>query len=145
MYAAYNRDDLTAEDEADKKIISSMIRDLEYVIKWLETGRNPDSRRGIDKHGAYTMDPQILDRIKIQKPKVDVKELPIHQKVMIEEAIDGLTEKERDAFLMIRVEGLTYEYAAELMNIKKTSIQNHLQRAEKKIEKRKKGSLFLVG
>jgi len=45
---------------------------------------------------------------------------------------------------MIKVEGITYEYTAELLGIKKSTVQSHLERAEKKIEQRKTESLFLV-
>lgn len=144
MYAAFNRDDLTLQDEADKKIISSMIRDLEFTIQWLETGRNPDLRRGADKKGAYTMNPQTLDRIKVQKPDDEFRDLTEDEKVMIEDALSELTKREREVFMMIRAEGLTYEFTAELLGIKKTTVQNHLERAEKKINKRKSESLFLV-
>ena len=145
MYKSYGRDDLTLQDETDKKIIASMIRDLEYVIEWLETGRNPDSRRGIDKKGVYSMNPQTLDKIKFEKNEGDFeRELTKYEREMIEDALCELTTRERDAFMMVKVEGLSYEYAAELMDIKKTTVQTHVDRAEKKIEKRKTKSLFLV-
>lgn len=121
-----------------------MIRDLEFVIEWLETGRNPDSRRGIDKREVYTMNPQTIDKIKIEKPEIEERELSQEEKEMIEDALCQLTKRERDIFIMIRVEMLSYEHVAELLGIKKTTVQTHLERAEKKIEKRKCESLFLV-
>lgn len=144
MYRNYNRDKLTLQEESDKKIISSMIRDLEFTIQWLETGRNPNSRRGIDKREVYTVNPQILDRIKIDKPEVEERELSIEEKEMIEDALCQLTKRERDAFIMVKAEGLSYDHAAELMGVKKGTLQSYVERAEKKIEKRKCNSLFLA-
>ncbi|WP_412734218.1 sigma factor-like helix-turn-helix DNA-binding protein [Heyndrickxia coagulans] len=44
----------------------------------------------------------------------------------------------------MKVEGITYEYAAELLGVKKSTVQKHLERAVRKIEQRKNESLFLV-
>lgn len=144
MYQEYCRENLSIQDEEDKKVIASMIRDLEYVIEWLETGRNPDSRRGIDKEGVYSTNPQILDKIKIEQLEMEERELTREEKEMIEDALCELTQRERDVFIMIRAEGLTYEHVAELLGVKKSTVQTHLERAEKKIEKRKNESLFLA-
>ncbi|MRX54828.1 Fis family transcriptional regulator [Bacillus idriensis] len=135
----------TLRDQEDITIINSMISDLEYEIEWLISGRNPDARRGIDKNGVYLTDPAILDVLPVhQTYKAIAKNLSDFEKELIEDALCTLSEREKDAFLMIKVEGLTFEYAAELMGIKKTSVQNHVERAIKKIEHRKKESLFLV-
>lgn len=40
---------LTSEELKDKKIIRTIITDVEYVIEWLEKGRQPGIRRAIDR------------------------------------------------------------------------------------------------
>ncbi|MGM0854286.1 MAG: sigma factor-like helix-turn-helix DNA-binding protein [Bacillota bacterium] len=144
MHTKLDCDDLSTQEKIDKAIISSMITDLEFVIKWLETGRNPDLRRGNDKKGIYSINPQTLDRIKIQKFDNEFRELTEDERGMIEDAICDLTKREKDAYFMVKVEGLSYKCAAELMGIKKTTLQNHVGRAKKKIEIRKNSSLFLI-
>lgn len=144
LYRKYEKADLTIQGEESKKHVASMIRDLEFVIEWLETGRNPDSRRGIDKREVYTMNPQIIDRIKIEKPEIEERELSQEEKGMIEDALCELTKRERDAFIMVKAEGLSYEHAAELMGVKKGTLQSYVERAIKKIERRKSESLFLA-
>ena len=135
----------TSQDMDDKKVIAGMISDLEFALEWMRTGRNPDARRGIDKHGVYLTDPAVLDVLPIQPIYKDVsRELSSDEKDIIDDALCTLTEREKDVFFMIKVEGITYEYAAELLGVKKTTVQNHLERAIKKIEKRKSESLFLV-
>jgi positive control factor len=42
----------SATDE-DKKVIAGMIFDLEFAIEWMETGRRPGNRRGIERRAAY--------------------------------------------------------------------------------------------
>lgn len=36
-----------------RQILSSMIREIEWVIEWLETGRRPGNRRGIERRASY--------------------------------------------------------------------------------------------
>ncbi|WP_309087286.1 sigma factor-like helix-turn-helix DNA-binding protein [Domibacillus sp.] len=55
-----------------------------------------------------------------------------------------LTVRERDIFTLVKAEGLTYEYTAELPGLTKSSVQTYFERAERKIEESKNGSLFLV-
>lgn len=133
------------QDMVDKKVIAGMISDLEYAIEWIKSGRNPDVRRGIDKHGVYLTDPTVLDVLPVRNLYKTVgKEINSFEKEIIDDALCTLTDREKEVFLMIKVEGLTFEYTAELMGIKKTTVQTHLERAENKIEQRKRESLFLV-
>ena len=55
-----------------------------------------------------------------------------------------LTVRERDLFTLVKAEGLTYEYTAELLELTKSSVQTCLERTERKIVDQKNGSLFLV-
>jgi positive control factor len=122
-----------------------MISDLEYAIEWLKSGRNPDARRGIDKNGVYLTGPAVLDVLPVYELyKTVAREITSFEKEIIDDALCTLTEKEKDVFLMIKVEGITFEYTAELLGVKKSTVQTHFERAEKKIEHRKQESLFLV-
>ncbi len=47
----------------------------------------------------------------------------------------GLTEKQREAIMLKRAEGLTQEQIADKMGISRTAVRKHLSYAEKKIEK----------
>nr|WP_278187292.1 MULTISPECIES: sigma-70 family RNA polymerase sigma factor [Bacillaceae] len=135
-------------DEEDKKAIAGMISDLEFALEWMKSGRNPDARRGIDKHGVYLTDPAVLDVLPVHPFYKEISQDGTGWNGMnneiIEDALCTLTVREKDIFLMIKVEGITYEYTAELLGIKKSTVQSHLERAEKKIAQRKNESLFLV-
>lgn len=135
----------TLQDIDDNKVIAGMISDLEFALEWLNNGRNPDLRRGIDKHGVYLTDPAILDVLSVNNLwRTGTKEISGFEKEIIDDALCTLTDREKDVFLMIKVEGITFEYVAELLGIKKSTVQTHLERAEKKIAQRKNESLFLV-
>ncbi|AOH54518.1 hypothetical protein ABE28_009155 [Peribacillus muralis] len=132
-------------DKEDKGLINNIISDLEYAIEWLKSGRNPDARRGIDKNGVYLTDPGVLDILPVQVVYKELsKELPSFERELIEDALCTLSDREKDVFMMIKVEGLTFDNTADLLGVKKSTVQTHLERAEKKINERKIGSLFLV-
>jgi positive control factor len=140
-----NKKNLTLREEEDINVISSMISDLEYALEWMRSGRNPDSRRGIDKKGVYLTDPAILDVLPVPNIfKSMAKEITDFDREIIDDALCTLTSREKDIFFMIKVEGLTFENTADLLGVKKSTVQTHLERAEKKIEQRKHESLFLV-
>lgn len=133
------------QDIEDSKVIGSMISDLEFALEWMRSGRNPNARRGIDKSGVYLTDPAILDALPVHNLYKSVaKEITDFDKEIIDDALCTLTEREKDVFLMIKVEGITFEFTAEILGIKKSTVQTHYERAEKKIEQRKNESLFLV-
>ncbi|AGK52018.1 positive control sigma-like factor [Bacillus sp. 1NLA3E] len=135
------------QDIDDKKVIASIISDLEYALEWMRSGRNPDARRGIDKRGVYLTDPSVLDVLPVHPFYVELShasEITHYENEIIEDALCTLTEREKDVFLMIKVEGITFEYTAEILGVKKSTVQTHFKRAEKKIEQRKHESLFLV-
>ncbi|MED0772644.1 hypothetical protein [Bacillus siamensis] len=68
---------LTAEQINDKKIISSMISDIEFTLEWLQNGRQPGARRGADRRDAYQRtilaDPRLIDAL--QEEYVIVQEV----------------------------------------------------------------------
>lgn len=39
--------------EEDQKIFSDIVRDLEYVITWIESGRMPGAKRPIERRSVY--------------------------------------------------------------------------------------------
>jgi positive control factor len=140
-----NKKKPTLQDKEDINVIDSMISDLEYALDWMRSGRNPDAKKGVDKKGVYLTDPRILDTLSAQNIyKTMAKEITDFEREIIEDALCTLTSREKDVFLMVKVEGLTYENTADLLGVKKSTVQTHLERAEKKIEERKHMSLFLV-
>jgi positive control factor len=135
-------------EEKDISLLNSMISSVEEAIHWLEHGRDPKAgRRGVDKTQVYKVDPSILDKMIIDELYTNTgtkTELSQREKEMIEDALCSLTAREKDIYILINQDLLTFEGVGELLGIKKTTVQTHYKRAVKKIVQRKSESLFLV-
>lgn len=141
----------TPSAKAESEIVGGIISDLEHVIEWLETGRRPGAKRDIDRRSVYQltyhMDPDALEiYAKYEEPafadKVDYSGLSERDRLRIEDALSVLTENEKETFLMHYVRNLSLGQIAKYRNVKKTSVQNQLERAKKKIREQTSCSLF---
>jgi positive control factor len=143
-----------AVDE-DKKIIAGMISDLEFAIEWMSTGRRPGNKRGIERRAAYQrekpFDPLLMQKFfrssdPVYKWDDHEKEHVINEwdKQRIEDALSVLTDREREVYLMSRGYCLSYSEIANYLCISSSSVQTMIERAEKKIQKRKNESLFCL-
>lgn len=128
--------------EEDRALLADCATGISYIISYLEHGREPGNRRSITRYAGYQrevpVDPGDIDFIKRNvlapvwgKPKRE--ELSSDQLELLEDLLARLTLRERDAFVMVRGRGYSYSEAAELMHVKKTSLQNMVERAEKKL------------
>jgi positive control factor len=135
-----------ATDE-EKKVLSGMISDLEYAIEWIQSGRRPYNRRGIERKAAYQrerpMDPLIMQNYFANQTVGNVG-ITEENRARIEDALSVLTEREREVYEMRRAGGLSHARIAELLHVSKSTIQDTLERAEKKIEERTIKSLFCM-
>src|SRR5574341_795327 len=132
--------DTSEYDKEELSHVNGMIRDCQYVIEWMETGRRPGNRRGIERRAKkdreIPMDLDILRRYMGRGSRGVLefhKEITHEQMVMMESALDILTVQQRDAFVMVVVNRFSLEMAADVMGLKKTSVQNHVDRAKAKI------------
>ncbi|KIL74734.1 prophage LambdaBa01, positive control factor Xpf [Bacillus badius] len=138
------KEELTELDLQDKTLINSMINEMEFVIQWMMSGRHPSARRGADRSGACTLDPKLLEAVVPNRAVTEERKLTADEQWLLDDVLGDLTKREREVFTLVRAKGLSFEYTAELLGVTKSSIQTYLERAERKIEERKNGSLFLV-
>ncbi|OAH53880.1 hypothetical protein AWH48_11460 [Domibacillus aminovorans] len=136
--------ELTELDMQDKTLINSMISEIEFAIQWMVSGRNPDARRGADRTGAYTLDPKLIEAVVPNRAVMEEGKITADEQWLLDDVLGDLTVREKDVFTLVRAEGLSFEYTAELLGVTKSSVQTYLERAQRKIEERKNGSLFLV-
>ncbi|ADP31740.1 sigma-70 family RNA polymerase sigma factor [Bacillus atrophaeus] len=133
--------ELSAEKLKDKKIIRSIITDLEYVTEWLEKGRQPGIRRAIDRRDAYQRllikDPRIIESFSSAIDFVPDGQVSDEDRRRIKEALSLLTEREKEMFLLHKVECFSYERIAALLGVKKSTVQTTIKRALLKIHKQK--------
>ncbi|MCY8950014.1 sigma-70 family RNA polymerase sigma factor [Bacillus atrophaeus] len=141
---------LTAEQINDKKIISSMISDIEFTLEWLQNGRQPVAHRGADRRDAYQRtifaDPRLIDALPEEYAIVQEAEGEVSdwEQERIADALSVLTEREKDIFIMHIVQNMSFEEIAQLLNIKKGTVQKNIERSRLKMKNRAEQSLFCL-
>ncbi|RAP29140.1 hypothetical protein C2W64_04087 [Brevibacillus laterosporus] len=139
-------DDVT---ETEKNYLSEMISDVEYVIEWLETGRRPKSKRGIERRAAYQRE-KLVDPIRMQAfvfrgTAGSPCNLTEWEKEQLEDALCCLSPREKECYILTHGEGFSFEETARFLCISRSSVQTLVTRAQNKIANRVVSSLFLVG
>lgn len=142
--------------EKDISIINGMISDINYALEWMRTAKQPGKKRGIERRAAYERekpcDPLLMQRyvrstvMSVYEWDTAAKESVISEweRMQLEDALSTLTDREKEIYVMSRGHGLTMEKISNYLGVKKTTIQNHLERADKKIGKRINESLFCM-
>lgn len=136
------------EHKSERQIIGEMIGDTEFVIEWLETGRRPGNKRGIERRAAYEreklMDPVRMQAFVSRSTAGSPCNLTEWQRFQLEDALATLTERERECYVLTHGEGFSFEETSRLLKITKSSVQTHVTRAQAKITERVSSSLFLA-
>lgn len=136
------------EHKTERQIIGEMIGDTEFVIEWLETGRRPGNKRGIERRAAYEreklMDPVRMQAFVSRGTAGSPCNLTEWQRFQLKDALSSLTERERECYIMTHGEGFSFEDTARLLKITKSSVQTFVTRAQVKISERVASSLFLA-
>jgi RNA polymerase sigma-70 factor (ECF subfamily) len=136
-------------DADDKKVISGMVSDCEYSIEWLETGRLPGNKRGIERRAAYQRE-KLVDPLRMQAYVRNTKaggpsNLSDWERFQIEDALSRLSERERECYVLAHGECFSFSQIAELLGISRSSVEEYVERAQKKISEDLQSSLFLIG
>src|SRR5690606_30679015 len=150
-------------NEVDRSILSGMESDLEFAIKWMETGRMPGGRRGAERRAAYEKewpaDPFRMDmpgkyyrsvgavyvadfvsNYGIDEPEMDEDDVETIR-FFIDDILSCLSEREREVFELRHVSGLEYHEIAEELGISEGNVFKTLDRAKRKIEDWNTGKL----
>lgn len=111
-----------------------MISNLDYAIEWLETGRRPGNKRGVERLAAYQRDIPIdvMDKYAAPTPKVSLITDDDYAKV--EFVLCMLSDQERECYELHIGQNYSMEDVAELLNISKSSVQTYLKRASNKVK-----------
>ncbi|MFE0394346.1 sigma factor-like helix-turn-helix DNA-binding protein [Paenibacillus lactis] len=136
-------------DADDKKVISGMVSDCEYVIEWLETGRRPGNKRGIERRAAYQRE-KLVDPLRMQAYVKNAKagspsNLTDWQRFQIEDALSRLSDRERECYVLAHGECFPFSDIADMLGISKGSVEEYIERAQRKISEDLQSSLFLIG
>ncbi|MED3354371.1 sigma factor-like helix-turn-helix DNA-binding protein [Bacillus thuringiensis] len=137
------------------EILSDIESDLVFAIEWMQTGRRPRNSLRIERRAAYqrerTVNPLLIQRY-FRNIDDDIYEWDDHaqehvlgewEKIQLEDALSVLTEREKEVYLMSRGYCLTYsEIACYLVVVSRSTSQTLIERAEKKIARQMKESIF---
>lgn len=127
-----------ADPDGDKPIIGGMMRDLEYAINWMENGRDPGRMHmDADEHRVYYYDPDVLNEIGSALYPRYWQHSPENDERVSNFLGACLTKREEDVYRLYIGEGLSMAKIGELLHIAKTSVQNLVERAEKKVDAEK--------
>jgi DNA-directed RNA polymerase specialized sigma24 family protein len=127
------------DDKQDKANLSAASSDLRYGIEYMATGRRPGSRRGITNLSVEQREtpynPQDYQFIKLTAlQKKPVSALSIHQRELLDDLLNILTPREKEAFELVRGQGYSQAKAAEILKLKsRGTVQNLVERAERKL------------
>lgn len=131
LKTAYEAADLDGED---KPVIGGMIRDVEYAIRWMENGRDPGRMHmDADEHRVYYYEPDVLNAIGHSLYPREWNENSDNDERVSNFLGACLTKREEDVYRLYIGEGLSMAKIGELLHIAKTSVQNLVERAEKKV------------
>lgn len=132
----------------DLLVYKDILKDLDYTIEWLKYGHQPGIYNAIDKSQCYLVDQQVIAKAcdESMYKKISNEEY----KNIIEDinnpisyALMKLTPIELECFIMVKCEGLSYSEVANLLGVKRGTIQKHLERAKCKINLEIDNNLFI--
>jgi RNA polymerase sigma-70 factor (ECF subfamily) len=113
---------------------AGMVSDTQWAIDYMKTGNIPATKWTVARWNRedreILFDPHIMDKcFTIPKTSPDVSE---GIKSFLDHILKSLSQKEREAFILIYGQGFTYQEAADYMCCSRGSIQNYIRRAYKK-------------
>ncbi|MGE7931856.1 RNA polymerase subunit sigma-70 [Viridibacillus arvi] len=130
---------LKKDDREVEKQINSMIDSMTFAINWMETGRDPDSHRGIDKksiyHKQFFESIDVIPDITDQLYDIDSKQLYMtsEEKSILADIFTSWSLKERHCYIEHVVNNKSLQTIANDLNIGKSTVQKYIERAKNKV------------
>ncbi|TQR20439.1 sigma-70 family RNA polymerase sigma factor [Psychrobacillus vulpis] len=128
-------DPINPKDNADLKIINSMIDDMSYALEWMRKERRPGNLHGVDKRSIYQrralLDMDLFPTIELDTKQSSISE---EQKQEIINILVELSHRERQCYLMHMAYGMSLTEIAEELNLKKRTVQQYIDRAKDKVK-----------
>ena len=136
--------------DRDRRLVMEMVASCSYVIEWLESGRRPGNRRGIERRAGYQRvvptDPASLPSASLWEEEAE-PDCPTDEagRFRLEAALRGLTERERSCYTLAHGECFSFTEIAAMLNISKSSVGTYIVRAQRKVDGNVGSPHFLVG
>lgn len=128
----------TLQEVTHVSIANEIIADLDYSIRWMKTGKQPDVySRATEAKSAYSrrvlLNSQLFPCLDIE-PSVQ-RAISDSRKRAVMQVIQHLTERQLTCYLLHTAHMRSMQEIADELGIAKSTVQEHLEKAEKKIMK----------
>lgn len=132
-------------DKLDRSKLTSMISECEFVAEWLESGRMPGDYHGVSRN-CSPWDPDWINVYESPNAyEIDRTEnagLTDQQRDKLKRAMFGLSKRELQCYMLHVVDGMSIGAIGLELHLGKSTVQDYIQQAKKKIELNKISSLF---
>lgn len=118
------------EGKDDVSQLTSMEGSLQWAIEYMVTGYMPIYSEGPYKNSIPSDPQKVLSRFSNEVIKKRSNSEKIDAALSI---LDKLTEKEKDAIMLVWGEGFSYREAAKIMKIPTTTVWDNCKRARDKL------------
>lgn len=123
-----------------KSVLNSMENSMVFAMDWMENGRNPDLKRGADKHAVYqrqffeSLD--VIPDIAEQVYDINTKELHMTnaEKKQLAKIYSMWSHRERLCYIAHTVEQKSFQQIADELKVSKGTVQSYIQRARSKVK-----------
>lgn len=119
------------------KELSSIISSSQFSIDWLKTGFEPKTK--VSKL-PYTQREVVIDDVDqaliyLNTTEHEYSKLSKEELEKLDDYMEILAPREKEAFLSIRGKGNTYQETAEYMGVTRSTVQSYIKQAEMKFQK----------
>ncbi|WP_348922063.1 sigma factor-like helix-turn-helix DNA-binding protein [Enterococcus rotai] len=127
------------EYKAVAKRLSPIISDTRYSVAWLETAKQPGYNKEISRRSYYQRTELWgdIDKISMKYLREDYGQLTKEQVDVLEEYMECISDREREAIISVIGEGNTYAQTAKFLNVSRSTVQSYVNRGMKKLIKKK--------
>lgn len=126
--------------------IKEMISDVNFAIEWLHTGRQPGTKRGIERRSVYQntvlLDPMIMANFSNAYNSRSGSTITEEERHKLEEVLGILSTQERECFVLAFGQCYSHSEIAKALAISKGAVDKYVQRAHEKVSKGWQGTLF---
>ncbi|MFS7490247.1 sigma factor-like helix-turn-helix DNA-binding protein [Carnobacterium maltaromaticum] len=127
------------EHSDDLRLLGGMISDMEHAIEWLETAREPGTRRTISNRSRYQRTSLWgdIEHLSLMKYEADNNKVPLTESdiKMIDDVLETMPASERAVYVAIEGKGLTQTETAEYLGISTNAVKSYIKRARSKVKK----------
>ncbi|HAA4891975.1 TPA_asm: RNA polymerase subunit sigma-24 [Listeria monocytogenes] len=123
--------------EDEQSIVNSMISDMRYALEWMQTAKMPGNKRAIERRAAYqkevSMDPLELQKFAYHQEQSSAN-INSWEEEKIINCLSILSDMQRECFYLHYAKMYSMEQVANMLEIKKATVQNHIKRADIKLK-----------